>query len=45
MWILNGTLQKLHKERITIGLKGYVVEGRDKVAECEIIQIVNLGLK
>ncbi|WP_394773011.1 hypothetical protein [Flavobacterium sp.] len=45
MWILNGTLQKLHKERIKIGLKGYFVEGRHKVAECEIIQIVNLGLK
>lgn len=45
MWILNETLHELHKERIKIGLKGFFVEGPHKVAECEVIQIVNLSLK
>lgn len=45
MWILNETLQNLHRERIKIGLKGFFMEGPHKVAECEVIQIVNLSLK
>lgn len=45
MWILNETLYELHKDRIKVGLKGFFMEGRHKVAECEVIQIVNLSLK
>lgn len=45
MWIINEINQELHRERIKIGLKGYFVEGPHKVAECEVIQIVNLSLK
>lgn len=45
MWILNDTLKHLHRDRIEIGLKAFFVEGPRKVAECEVIQIVNLSLK
>jgi hypothetical protein len=45
MWILNEALYELHQERIQIGLKGFFMEGPHKVAECEVIQVVNLSLK
>jgi len=45
MWIINEANHELHKSRIKIGLKGYFMEGPRKVAECEVIQIVNLSLK
>ena len=45
MWILNEALLELHKGRIKIGLKAFFMEGRYIVAECEVIQIVNLSLK
>lgn len=45
MWILNEYLVGLHKGRIKIGLKGFFMEGSHKVAECEVIQIVNPNLK
>ncbi|KAF2082522.1 hypothetical protein [Flavobacterium sharifuzzamanii] len=45
MWIINEENQVLHKERIKIGLKGFFMEGPRKVAECEVVQIVNLSLK
>lgn len=45
MWILNEDLVELHEGRIKIGLKGFFMEGSHKVAECEVIQIVNPNLK
>lgn len=45
MWIINEINQDLHRERIKIGLKAFFMEGPNKVAECEVIQIVNLNLK
>lgn len=45
MWVINEINQELHRERIKIGLKGFFMEGPNKVAECEVIQIVGLSLK
>lgn len=45
MWIINESNLDLHKGRIQIGLKGFFMEGPHKVAECEVIQIVNPNLK
>ena len=45
MWILNEALIELHKGRIKIGLKAFFMEGPNKVAECDVIQIINTSLK
>lgn len=45
MWIINDALVDLHKGRIKIGLKAFFMEGPHKVAECEVIEVVNLNLK
>ncbi|WP_291152445.1 hypothetical protein [Flavobacterium sp. UBA7680] len=45
MWIVNEMNQEFHKQKIKTGLKGFFMEGPHKVAECEVIQIVNLSLK
>lgn len=45
MWIVNGINQDLHRQKIKIGLKGFFMEGPHKVAECKVIQVVNLSLK
>ena len=41
MWIAMDHLRPYHQERITIGTKGYFVEGK-RTGECEVIQIVGL---
>jgi hypothetical protein len=43
MWIINERFYDLHKQRITIGQKGFFMEGGTKMAECEVIAIVNLA--
>ncbi|MFH6997895.1 hypothetical protein ACHRVZ_08175 [Flavobacterium sp. FlaQc-57] len=45
MWVINEINQEFHRERIKVGLKGFFMEGPHKVAECKVIQIVNLSLK
>ena len=42
MWILNFQLRSLHQKRIKIGVRGYFMEGRQKVSVCEVIQIAGL---
>lgn len=45
MWIVNEESVESHKGRITIGSKAFFMEGPNKVAECEVIQIINTSLK
>lgn len=43
MWILFPQMRELvHKERIEIGIKGYMMEGARKVGEFEVTKIVGL---
>ena len=42
MWILNDAILEMHRERIKIGQKGFFMEGPNKVAECEVVEIVGL---
>lgn len=41
MWIVNPEMRPFHQERIAIGTKAYIMEGKP-VAECEVIAIVGL---
>lgn len=41
MWIANKHLRVYHQERITLGTRGYFIEG-NKTGECEVIEIVSL---
>ena len=43
MWIISPKGRRIHRDRITNGMKGYFMEGGTRVAECEVIEI--LGLK
>jgi hypothetical protein len=42
MWILNEEFFEYHKERIKVGLPCFLVEGPNKVAVCEVVEIVRL---
>jgi hypothetical protein len=42
MWILSEHLVNMHKSRIRIGQKGYFMEGPNKTAKCEVIDVVAL---
>jgi len=42
MWIVNDEMREYHKNRIKIGMKGYLMEGAKKVAECEVVEIESL---
>lgn len=42
MWILNPKFRAYHQERIRKGIKGYFLEGHIKIADCEVIEIVDL---
>jgi hypothetical protein len=42
MHILVPEMKPLHQKRIKVGTKGYFMEGAHKVAEAEVIEIVNL---
>ena len=44
MWIvIPEMVEKVHKEKIKIGIKGYFMEGGKKVAEAEVIRLVRLS--
>lgn len=42
MWILMPEMRSYHKTKIKTGLKGYFMEGSRRVAECVIIEILDL---
>jgi hypothetical protein len=43
MCILDDAMrQKVHRSRIQVGVKGYLCEGNQKVAEAEVIRIIGL---
>lgn len=39
MWVIMPEMIDLHKSKLELGKKGYLVEGTIKMAECEIISI------
>ena len=42
MWIIFPVMRMYHKAKIKVGLKGYFMEGGKRVAECELIEILDL---
>lgn len=42
MWVIMPPMRPFHKDKITTGLKGFFMEGSRKVAECEVIEIIDL---
>ena len=42
MWVVNLDFWEYHRKRITIGTKGYFMEGPKITAECEVIEIIGL---
>jgi hypothetical protein len=42
MWVIMPKMREYHKPRIIKGTKGYFMEGSRKVAECEVIEIIDL---
>lgn len=42
MWIIVPPMRKFHRDKINIGLKGFFMEGFNRVAECEVIELVDL---
>lgn len=44
MWILVPEMRNYHRGKINVGLKGYFMEGIRKVAECEVIEILDLQI-
>lgn len=43
MWILFPEMRELvHKDRIKVGIKGFMMEGQRKIGEVEVIKIVGL---
>ncbi|WP_207890964.1 hypothetical protein [Hymenobacter edaphi] len=42
MWIINAANRYLHQGKISLGTKGYFMEGTRRVAACEVIEIAGL---
>jgi len=42
MWIIVPERRPYHQNKIHVGLKGYFMEGSKRVAECEVIEVLNL---
>ena len=42
MWIINYEIRKYHQSRIRTGIKCFFMEGSRMVADCEVIEIVDL---
>lgn len=42
MWIIMPSMRKFHRDKINIGLKGFFMEGSNRVAECEVIELIDL---
>ena len=43
MWIIIENMRDFHRERIKVGVKGFMMGGPDKLAEVEIIEVVSLS--
>lgn len=43
MFILNADLRPMHRDRIRVGTKGYMVYGTIKASGCEVIEILALA--
>lgn len=43
MWIIMPTARPMHRDRISIGMKGYFMEGPRRVAKCNVIEIIGLS--
>ncbi|TDE17336.1 hypothetical protein [Dyadobacter psychrotolerans] len=41
MWIINRDFITIHKQELSIGTKGYMINGSSKVATCEVIELSN----
>lgn len=42
MWIIMAGMRKFHRDKIKVGLKGYVMEGSRRVAECQVLELLAL---
>ena len=42
MWILYPSMRERHQRKLSVGTKGFFVEGPHKVAEAEVVEIVGL---
>lgn len=44
MFILDPDMrEQIHRSRISLGVRGYFVEGAKRVAECEVIEVIGLS--
>ena len=43
MFIVNPERREFHRVRISLGIRGFFVEGPHKVAECEVSEVLGLG--
>lgn len=41
MWIINPELRALHRQHLTPGVKGHLLEGK-KIADCEVTELLGL---
>jgi hypothetical protein len=42
MWIVVEKMRVFHRERIKVGVKGFMIAAADKLAEVEVIEVVSL---
>jgi hypothetical protein len=42
MWIVDFKRRAYHRDNIKVGMKGYLMEGSRRVAECRVIEILGL---
>jgi len=42
MWVMLEEQRPMHKDRLTLGLKGYFVAGSHKIVEAKVVEIVSL---
>ena len=42
MWIIVEKMRDFHRERIIVGVKGFMMAGSDRLAEVEVIEITSL---
>ncbi len=43
MWIVVKKMRDFHRERINVGVKGFMMAGSDRLAEVEVIEVVSLS--
>jgi hypothetical protein len=42
MWIVDPQRRVYHRDKISVGLRGWFMEGPRRVAECEVIEVLGL---